>query len=303
MVVKEMESKIIEERFQSIKDQLRDEVNLGLSIWKDIFQNDFTDEVVYVYAKGSAVKKWDTAIDYVPILSDVDIHIKAKNLSLFQEKLTLEKAFTLSEKYKQTFERKQSKKSDTNSSPPVHLPRFQIMTENQLFEDPKIILPRKEDIKLIFGEVEFPKNDISDDFIRKVDLERLIEDYAFVNSLASAVFDRSASYEFWTVLRRMNWRVSPTPVRLLTQIIDANPLDVWTWNRTTIIKELISQGFSEIAENYKNYYLTGWKLFNTDFKDLTLFKQAIIYGNSLLTNCYHVAIQLKQDTDESLSDT
>jgi hypothetical protein len=289
-----MTRELIEEQFQSNKEQLQYEINSGVNIWVDMFQNDFNNELVYAYAKGSALKQWESAIDYVPILSDVDIHLKVKDMFQFQEILTLEKAFSFSEKYKQVFETKQKNKTNIFSQI-IHLPRFQIMIMNQLLEDPRIILPRKQDIETLFGEVEFPQNEISADFIKKVDFERIVEEYAFLNSLPSAVFDRSSSNEFWTVLRRMNWRVSPSPVRLLTQIMDSDPLDIWTWNRTTIVNKLKEQGFSEVAENYENYYLTGWKLFNSNFKDLELYKKSFFYGSSVLSNCYHAATRINQE--------
>src|SRR5687768_9127389 len=33
------------------------------------------EQIVGLYAKGSAVKPWDAPIDYVPELSDVDLHV------------------------------------------------------------------------------------------------------------------------------------------------------------------------------------------------------------------------------------
>ena len=36
--------------------------------------DNFGNELKYAYTKGSGIKPWDTPIDYVPILSDIDIH-------------------------------------------------------------------------------------------------------------------------------------------------------------------------------------------------------------------------------------
>ena len=36
-----------------------------------------SDSIVGVYVKGSSIRPWDTAIDYVPELSDVDIHVRS----------------------------------------------------------------------------------------------------------------------------------------------------------------------------------------------------------------------------------
>ena len=60
--------------FENIKSQLKEEIESSLTIWGDLLERFFGDNLAYVYAKGSAIKKWDSSIDYVPVISDIDIH-------------------------------------------------------------------------------------------------------------------------------------------------------------------------------------------------------------------------------------
>lgn len=294
-----IDNEMIQDNFQKCKNQLKEEIKLGLNIWSDILQKDYSDEAVYAYSKGSALKNWESAIDYVPILSDVDIHLKVNDLAQFNEKLSLDNAFMSSDNYLNSFERLHKERFEADSKP-LHIPRFQIMVVNKLVLDPKVILPRKSDIDTLFGEIESAQTDPSPDFIKKIDLDNLIELSLVLNSLPLSVIDRTSTFEYWTSLRRIGWRVSPAPVRLLTQISNEDPLDIWTWNRTTIVKELLNHGYSEIAESYQNYYLTGWLLYNSDFQDIALFKECISYGYLALKNCYQAGLKILQEKDETI---
>ena len=68
--------------------KIRTDIYHSLSIWKDLLINEFEEKIEFIYAKGSAVKPWDSPLDYVPILSDLDIHIKLySNYEIFQNVL------------------------------------------------------------------------------------------------------------------------------------------------------------------------------------------------------------------------
>ncbi|MFX1533565.1 MAG: hypothetical protein ACFFDI_04955, partial [Promethearchaeota archaeon] len=54
-------------------EKAKNDVHYSLEIWTELLEELLADRIKYVFAKGSSVKKWDTPIDYVPILSDVDI--------------------------------------------------------------------------------------------------------------------------------------------------------------------------------------------------------------------------------------
>ncbi|MHA1495724.1 MAG: hypothetical protein ACTSRQ_17130, partial [Candidatus Thorarchaeota archaeon] len=90
-----------------------------------------------------------------------------------------------------------------------------------------------QDIKVLFGEPPLPKRLPSPETIRKGDMERIIEEREYIFESARRIFDRTG-LDFWAVIRVMTWKVSPSPVRLLTQN-HPDPIDVWSWNRTKIL--------------------------------------------------------------------
>ena len=56
--------------------KVRRDVDTCIEVWTEILLARYQRNIDYLYAKGSSIKPWDGIIDYVPTLSDVDIHIK-----------------------------------------------------------------------------------------------------------------------------------------------------------------------------------------------------------------------------------
>ncbi|MHA1218961.1 MAG: hypothetical protein ACTSSN_13180 [Candidatus Heimdallarchaeaceae archaeon] len=122
------------EYFEYIK-QARKEVELCLDIWKNPFAENYSETIEYASSKGSATKKWESFIDYVPILSDVDIHIKAKDYSnFFVDDYSFYESINLSEMYETRYLEKNPKF--------FHIPRTQIVKLNKMIDEPNFIHPR-----------------------------------------------------------------------------------------------------------------------------------------------------------------
>ena len=113
----------------------------------------------------------------------------------------------------------------------------------------------------------------------------------FIEALPISVIDRS-SWDYWTFLRKINWRVSPSPVRVLTQICE-DPLDVWGWNRTQIIHELNQHGYSDIADNYQAFYQEGWQLFLSQWQNTEIYRNIILNGYNVLKGSIDAINRLK----------
>lgn len=77
------------------------------------------------------------------------------------------------------------------------------------------------------------------------------------------------------------YEVSPAPVRLLSQFED-NPYRVWDMNRTAICAELKKHGFTDLAESYRDYYLTGWEVFRSGFLDGKAMRRLVNRAHSVL---------------------
>ncbi len=271
------------ENFTNYLKQARKDINHSLVVWTSLLTSEFSNKIKYMYAKGSAVKPWCTPLDYVPILSDLDIHIMLKdgNNIFYDEPDPVKKSLEISEKYEQTFTKEYSNA--------LHLPRTQLVTINQLLTSTDYIPPRIKDVRIMYGEPctpFFPEPHR----IREIDYNHLIKIKRTVENIPMSLIDRSG-LDYWTLIRKFNWQVSPTPVRLLTQVSDFVPEEIWSWNRTKITTEIENIGYKQIAAHYKQYYLSGWKAFFAENRDNHAFRQIIYHGYKVL----YLSLQVLQE--------
>ncbi|MEE9409458.1 MAG: hypothetical protein V3V41_00850 [Candidatus Heimdallarchaeota archaeon] len=265
--------------------QAKNDVESCISIWSQILENSFKNKVEVVYTKGSAIKNWESIIDYVPIISDVDIHIVPKeNVDFYMGKSTaFFEAMHLSQRYERMFVEE--------NQDYLHIPRTQIVKFDDVIDPDSFIMPRKKDVRVLFGSYS-EKEEKSLEFIRKIDRENILELKNFLDSLPKTIIDRTG-LDLWVLIRRICWRVSPTPIRLLSLSND-EPLDLWTLNRTTIVKKLEENNFTQIAENYLDYYYEGWLAFLGNFNDSEIMRRMITLGYEVLRDCYNQIKEIKE---------
>ncbi|MBD3207084.1 hypothetical protein GF319_12180, partial [Candidatus Bathyarchaeota archaeon] len=218
------------------------DVEAAIEVWTDITSNHL-ENLEYAYIKGSATKFWQTPIDYVPILSDIDLHIKTlDDKPLFP---STKEGFLSSLKITALYE----KLFKSLRSGYLHIPRPQIVTMENL--DPRWIPEDKEKIKVLYGEVKPGESRTCED-IRDEDYQSLKELGPVLASLPMMLIDR-IGMDYYRIIRSICWRVSPSPIRLLSQTED--PEYVWGLNRTQVHRELENAGYADTAEYYKEYYL------------------------------------------------
>ena len=142
--------------------------------------------------------------------------------------------------------------------------------------------PRISDVHILFGEPK--QEEIPDiDTIRKQDAANLLELEKYIEPIPRQVFDR-AGHDLWYLIRSMTWRVSPSPIRILSQSHE-DPIALWSWNRTRIEQELRNQDHEQIADNYRGFYMSGWDLFLSEFKSLSAYRNVVTHGYNLLKQC------------------
>ena len=268
-------------RFQNPLYEARKDVDAAIEVWKNLIKNQFSDIVAYSYVKGSAIKRWDSDIDYVPIISDVDIHIGTiKNKPLFPKN---REGFIYSLKTTELYE-----KYFRELRPDYfHIPRLQIVLLN---EQQRFILPEKTDhIKLLSGEILFREEE-SEIECRKRDLESLREIGVLLDRLPVRVIDR-IGLEYYRVLRELCWVVSPTPVRVLSQFSDSK--FVWSLNRTNVVYGLQDLGLSDLAMIYRSYYLKGWEAFQSSFRDNKVMRELLLLAYDVLMLSYETIKNIK----------
>jgi hypothetical protein len=268
--------------YPALQLRARDDIHCAIGIWADIIKERLGTRLEYAYTKGSSMKPWDSIIDYVPVVSDVDIHLRLPDgEKLLSEDDPVSDALAYSTEYETRFL--------VQRPDHLHLPRMQVILLNDLEALPGYIPPAPQDVHPLSGVVPGLHKPSTGE-VRSGDIAGLLEFKAFLDAIPMWVIDR-AGFDFWTLIRSMSWRVAPSPVRLLTQD-HPEPLEVWTWNRTRISQELRAKGYTGIADAYHDFYSKGWQLFLSGFTGLPAFRAMFMAGYRVLKDCYDFAASL-----------
>ena len=268
--------------FALLHKQARHDIRMCLQAWIEILRDELGERIDYVYTKGSSIKNWDSAIDYVPVLSDVDIHIILKDDDdLFSgNDERFEAAMRFSKRFEDRFY-----ELDPD---PLHFPRSQLIHINEFQKKKWFVIPKPKHVRPLIGKPK-PAKLPSENTIREIDLQNLLELQEYLHEIPMSAVDR-AGFDFWSMIRRMLWRVSPTPVRLITQTHD-EPSDVWNWNRTAICVQLRKIGLDDIERFYRGFYLAGWNLFISGFTNRDDYRDVVLNGYRLLKGCHDQALK------------
>ena len=260
--------------YMELLAEARRDVDAAIEVWRQLIQERLSDRIEYAILKGSGIKTWESPVDYVPMISDIDIHMGTKDrVPLFPE---TRGGFLYSLETNRLYEMKFKETRPDH----LHLPRPQVVVMNESRGD---WLPeRPEEVKLLFGEVPL-KPEESVEHLRARDLNELAGLGPLLAQLPVQVIDR-IDLEYYRVLRMLCYVVSPTPIRVLSQFAD--PKHMWTLNRTNVLRLLERSGFQGIAEPYREYYLTGWKAFTEGFRDNETMRQLITHAYDVLYASY-----------------
>ncbi|MCF2136610.1 MAG: hypothetical protein K9W43_05140 [Candidatus Thorarchaeota archaeon] len=259
--------------YSLLHKQARHDIRVCIQAWSETFRGILGDSVEYMYAKGSAVKAWDSPIDYVPMLSDVDIHIYFRDDTDFftGHDDPLQRSLDILVEHERRFK--------AIEPHPLHYPRSQITVLNTMMHEEWYTPPRLADIRPVFGTLP-PEKQVPPEKVRFVDRWRIEEYEPIVQGIPLSLVDRSGP-DYWVLVRRLSWRVSPAPFRLLTQS-HPDPLEVWSWNRTRILQELEARGYDDLASHYRQYYEAGWDLFLSGLESTTAYRQIVAHGYHVL---------------------
>jgi len=256
--------------------EARKDVEAAISVWGELITERMGERIRYAMLKGSVLKRWDSIVDYVPVISDLDIHIGTiKDQPLFpQDRDGFQYALETTRLYEERFIGLRPNH--------IHIPRPQIvkMESHQTMWLPE----RPDDILSMFGEVPFRKEESEED-CRKRDHEALLELDALLNRMPGRIIDR-IGLEYFRIFRELCYIVSPTPVRVLSQFTDSRR--AWKMNRTGIINGIDREGLTALAAVYRSYYLKGWEAFETGFTDNDLMRELIALAYDVLWKSYEI---------------
>ncbi|MFH0850798.1 MAG: hypothetical protein V1924_07665 [Candidatus Bathyarchaeota archaeon] len=259
---------------ENLREARRD-VDAAITAWREVIEERLSDRVEYATLKGSAAKPWETPADYVPVISDLDIHIgTVGGQPLFPQtregfRYALDTTRVIEERFLEL-------RPDH-----LHIPRPQVvfMTEDRrdfLPEAPGEVIP-------LYGETALkPPEPV--ERLRARDLAELQSLGPLLDRLPEQVIDR-IDLEYYRVLRMLCYVVSPSPVRVLSQS-HPDPKHLWTLNRTRVIRLLEEYGYHELARSYVDYYAAGWTAFHTGFRDNEAMRHLITQAYTVLDLSY-----------------
>ena len=257
--------------------EAKKDVEAAITVWGELIPERMGDRIHYAMLKGSVLKSWESLVDYVPVISDLDIHIGTINdQPIFpQNRNGFLYSLETTKLYEERF----------NALRPdhIHIPRPQVVKMEPQHEE---WLPeRTDDVLTLFGEIPFRENESETD-CRKRDLAALIELDTRLKRLPERVIDR-IGLEYFRIIRELCYLVSPTPVRVLSQFTDSKK--TWKLNRTSIIRGLEGEGLTDLATVYKSYSHNGWEAFESGFTDNRTMRALISMAYDVLWRSYKIA--------------
>jgi len=230
-------------------------------------------EIAGIYFKGSAQKGWDSPVDYVPELSDVDMHLLFRDSSRAEQwPGTVEKALEIQHRVEEAYRRR--------IPAPIHVPQPQLVVLNRLMQEPDYYPSPKETVTTLYGE-EYPDESYEDEKrLREIDRAKLLSHLPVLETFPRHVVDKPGPYVV-AAMKNLSWRVSPIGPRMLS-ILDMPPMKAWSLKRTQMIPLLEESGESELARHYAAFYLRGWDYFLSGHRDSAAARDAVAAGVNAL---------------------
>lgn len=232
-------------------------------------------EIRGVYLKGSSVKAWESPLDYVPEVSDVDIHVWFRDDADWRRHLdTVPQALSIQAGIEACFAERFAQ--------PIHQPRLQLIVLNTLVaEMPGFVYSPRSTVTVLHGE-PYPEADYSDpERIKRHDAVDLIERIEWVERAPLRVIDRFGVHAR-EISRELSWRVAPAGP-LVLHISGLDTEHVWSLNRTRVTAALRDVGLGTLADAYRDFYMAAWDYFLSSFADTNACRAAILAASRVLT--------------------
>lgn len=218
-----------------------------------------------IYFKGSASKDWNAPCDYVPELSDLDLHVWFHEVQAAGWVARFEDTtFGLD------FAQDAEDRFFTACPEPLHVPRPQLLILNHAMKGSWT----RSHVLVLRGEA-YPGGDPT----AEEDRETLLRVSAQAADLGLDVMDKVGA-QVWTSLRQVNFRVSPLPSRLLSA--SGAGAGVWFEPRSVLLRQLEERGFGDVAAELRAYYDLCWAAFGSGWQDSSVMRRAVRHALNAL---------------------
>lgn len=250
--------------------RLRDEVRAMLAAIRTVLLAEIGESRIRgIYAKGSATRPWDTLLDYVPEISDVDVHVwlvdEPPALPLLYD---LDVALAIQAGLERAYR--------GAVTMPLHFPRPQIMPLNTMAQDPTYVPSPPQTVEVLYGEPYPSHGPPTAEAVRRIDAENLRANYDAMAEFSLHLLDKPDKY-VWGVVRTLSWRVSPTGARVL-DLLGMDPDQSWSMNRSGVVRALCEFGQQPLADKLEAYYLAAWDYYLSGLTDSSAARAAIRAG-------------------------
>jgi hypothetical protein len=225
------------------------------------------DSIRAIWFTGSAAKDWTSPVDYVPELSDVDVHVwLAEGRDDARRALNdLASALRRHEIMERMFRELRPA--------PSHTPRVQVVLHNELLAlDDYLPAPRSVVRTLHGEEYRFARpKEVANACV--VDARALIAN-GDEGVLQAAIFDLVArpGRHFFHLVRTLSWRVSPLASRVL-MVRGVAYERAWGSNRTACLHQLEEVGETELCAEFISYYTSAWDSYADDWENSSANRQ------------------------------
>jgi DNA ligase D-like protein (predicted 3'-phosphoesterase) len=217
--------------------------------------------IAAMYAQGSAVKGWDGPIDYVPELSDVNVHVRLRTPLEAQARAALADIELGLQRHRLVEEALPSPRQR------LHVPRGQVTIVNDLENAADYVPSPARFIRMLHGAASSEQQPVVDaDRVRTIDARGLVAaaDETVIAKVAADTVEYPGRHAF-LALRQLSWRVSPLASRLMS-VLGESYDDAWGTNRTTLINKLAEQD-EALAARLVDYYLAAWAGWRVSWED------------------------------------
>jgi len=238
--------------------RLRGEVDGMLEAVTAALVDRFDGGVLGLWCKGSAAKPWDSAIDYVPELSDVDIHYRADEVTaaLLAD---LDTALAIHADIERRF---------TGLFPtPLHVPRAQFVPATAMDALPGYVPSPASTVRTMRGPAWVGPIAVDESAVRRTEATSLVRaaDPGVLNQAVIDLIERPA-HHLYVGLRSLGWRVSPVGPRVLS-VLGVDFETAWSANRTVVVGLLAELGQGQLARHLVTYYEAAWDGFLSGWHD------------------------------------